>query len=152
MQLLSASGFGGRVRAGDQSWGHPAPAEAKRPRFAPGFYDPLHRLNAALYEALESAAAEQQPVILAEWEKFACSELFNSLTDCFTDEVKADKTRLNTVLLRFLERVSSNDLDLSPSALEYIVRDSSVLHPPHGKISLFRRHTEQAQAMGFLKI
>ena len=40
--------------------------------------------------------------------------------DCLTDEVKADKTRLNTVLLHFLERVSSNDL-------EYIVRDSSVL-------------------------
>ena len=46
---------------------------------------------------------------------------------CLTDAVKADKTRLNTVLLHFLERVSSNDLDLSPSALEYIVRDSSVL-------------------------
>ncbi len=41
---------------GDESWLHPAPAEAKRPRFAPGFYEPYtHGLNAALYEALESA-------------------------------------------------------------------------------------------------
>ena len=66
-------------------------------------------------------------MILAGWEKFACSELLNILMDCLTDEVKADKTRLNTVLPHFLERVSSNDLDLSPSAIEYIVRDSSVL-------------------------
>jgi hypothetical protein len=90
------------------------PAEAKRPRFAPGFYEPLHGLNAALYDALESAAAEQQAVILAGWDKFACSELLNIFMDCLTDEVKADKTRLNTVLLHFLERDSSNDLDLSP--------------------------------------
>ena len=66
-------------------------------------------------------------MILARWDKFACSELLNILMDCLTDEVKADKTRLKTVLLHFLELVSCNDLDLSPSALEYIVRDSSVL-------------------------
>ena len=126
-ELLTAGGHGGQVRAGDESWPHSAPAEAKRPRFAPGFYEPFHGLNTALHEALESAAAEQQAAILAGWEKFACSELLNILMDCLTDEVKADKTRLNTVLLHFLERVSSNDLDLSPSAIEYIVRDSSVL-------------------------
>ena len=79
LQLLLSSGFGSQIRAGEAPWLHPAPAEAKRPRFAPGFYEPLHGLNAALYEALESAAAEQQAVILAGWEKFACSELLNIL-------------------------------------------------------------------------
>ena len=123
LQLLLSSGSGSQIRAGEAPWLHLAPAEAKRPRFA----RLLRTFNAALYEALESAAAEQQAVILAGWEKFACSELRNILMDCLTDEVKADKTRLNTVLLHFLERVSSNDLDLSPSAIEYIVRDSSVL-------------------------
>ena len=89
LQLLSASGFGGRVRAGDESWLHPGPAEAKRPRFAPGFYEPLHGFNAALYDALESAAAEQQAVILAGWDKFACSELLNFFDGLFDGRGKS---------------------------------------------------------------
>ena len=88
-QLLLSAGSGSQIRAGEAPWLHPAPAEAKRPRFAPGFYEPLHGLNAALYDALESAAAEQQAVILAGWDKFACSELLNFFDGLFDGRGKS---------------------------------------------------------------
>jgi len=125
-QLLTAGGHGGHgghVRLHDAAWVHEEPAALKRPRLAPGAYDSLHALNRALFDATESLAAEQQTTILESWVQFGNRDVVDILLDNFTDEIKRDVTKLNSVLVQFLELVRSaggNEIELTQEMLQAI--------------------------------
>ena len=126
-QLLTAGGHGGRVRLHDAAWVHEEPAALKRLRLAPGAYDSLHALNRALFDATESLAAEQQTTILESWVQFGNRDVVDILLDNFTDEIKRDATKLNSVLVQFLELVRSaggNEIELTQDMLQAIFLQS----------------------------
>ena len=126
-QLLTVGGHGGRVRAREPAWAHEQPADTKRPRLATGAYDSLHALNRALFEATESLAAEQQTTILESWVQFGNRDVVDILLDNFTDEIKRDTTKLNSVLVQFLELVRSaggNEIELTQDMLQAIFLQS----------------------------